>query len=482
MFENENDYIGSGTNKETDTTDKSELRENDNTINSDNGEKTGSTGESFGIAYVPENAKKENNASGDRGYTFVSYGTQGSGQQPAAKPVKNKQKSKNGRLAAVLSCVVVLCVLFSALAAFGGTYIANKLSHSESGANQPVGTSGSASGNVELLQSARKVETLTVRAGDGKLMTVAETASLVKDSVVEIITESVQSSTYLGQYVLSGAGSGVIISADGYIITNHHVIENASKITVRLTDKTEYEAALIGSDELADIAVIKIKPADGTTLSVAVLGNSDELVVGESVIAIGNPLGELGGTVTDGIVSALDREVSVEGKKMNLLQTNAAINPGNSGGGLFNLYGELVGVVNAKYSSTGVEGLGFVIPVNKAKSVAEQLIEYGYVRGRPALGISVCDADMYTAWRYYGSTQQGAYIEEADESTGLKRGDRVISIDENEIGSASDISNYINTKAVGDTVNIVVMRRGKTVSVSVTLKENVPTTAKNSSN
>ena len=228
--------------------------------------------------------------------------------------------------------------------------------------------------------------------------------------------------------------------------------------------------------------MIKIKPADGTTLSVAVLGNSDELVVGESVIAIGNPLGELGGTVTDGIVSALDREVSVEGKKMNLLQTNAAINPGNSGGGLFNLYGELVGVVNAKYSSTGVEGLGFVIPVNKAKSVAEQLIEYGYVRGRPALGISVCDADMYTAWRYYGSTQQGAYIEEADESTGLKRGDRVISIDENEIGSASDISNYINTKAVGDTVNIVVMRRGKTVSVSVTLKENVPTTAKNSSN
>ncbi len=484
---------------------------------------------SFGIAYMPQGSNVQGmngNAAGvdetaDGGYRYVSYGaTMGAGvggnynadlnananananantnananayagantnayaATPAAPQKAKKKKArsgKNGHLAAVLSCVVVACVLLSGLAAFGGTFVANRLAGSSYSGKQPDPTQSSG-GTVQMLQSSREVETLKVDA-TGKLMSVAETAALVKSSVVEIVTETIENSSYLGQYVLSGAGSGVIVSSDGYIITNHHVIDGATKITVRLTDGSEYEAALIGSDELADIAVIKIKSAEGVTLSVAVLGDSDKLVVGEAVIAIGNPLGELGGTVTDGIVSALDREVTVDGKSMNLLQTNAAINPGNSGGGLFNLYGELVGIVNAKYSSTGVEGLGFVIPINNAKSVSEQLIQYGYVRGRPALGITVYDADVYTAWRYYGSTQAGAYIESADESTGLQRGDRVISIDENEIGSASDISNYINTKAVGDSVSVVVMRRGKTEQLSITLKEKVPETAQNSSN
>ena len=212
------------------------------------------------------------------------------------------------------------------------------------------------------------------------------------------------------------------------------------------------------------------------------LGDSDKLVVGEKLIVIVNPLGELGGTVTDGIVSALDREVLVDGQKMNLLQTNAAINEGNSGGGLFNLYGALVGVVDAKSFGTGIEGLGFVIPINDAKAVIEQLIEYGYVRGRPAIGITVYDCDMYTAWRYFGSSQPGAYIEAADSSTGLNVGDRIISIDENEISSASDISNYINTRSVGDKVKIVVMRSGKTVEVEVTLKEKVPSDTKSATN
>lgn len=468
---------------------------------------------SFGITYMPDGGvsggKTENvvNETAGGGYRYVSYGaSNGAGAENGGynggvnynnnnhnanpvngsnanivvsqKPKKKRSRSgKNGHLAAVLSCVVVACVLLSGLAAFGGTFAANRLAGNSGG--DTLGSTSQSGGNVQMFQSSREVETLKVDS-TGKLMTVAETAALVKSSVVEIVTETIENSSYLGQYVLSGAGSGVIVSSDGYIITNHHVIDGASKIIVRLTDGSEYEAALIGSDELADIAVIKIKPADGVTLSVAVLGDSDKLVVGESVIAIGNPLGELGGTVTDGIVSALDRDVTVDGKSMNLLQTNAAINPGNSGGGLFNLYGELVGIVNAKYSSTGVEGLGFVIPINNAKSVSEQLIEYGYVRGRPALGITVYDADVYTAWRYYGSTQAGAYIESADESTGLQRGDRVISIDENEVGSASDISNYVNTKAVGDSVSVVVMRRGKTVQLSITLKEKVPESTDNS--
>ena len=479
MFEN--DYNHSDVNNEPE---KNKPNENGNTIETlenrtNDAEKNG--GESFGVAYIPDNNndKKASDNAGN-GYTYIPYGA---ASQPAyshtaqntSNEVKKKKQKKN-HLAAVLSCVVVLCVLLSAAAAFGGTYIANKLVYGN--ANTDTSGTGVPGGEVELLQSGvyRQVTTTVVK--DGQQMSVAETAAAVKDSVVEIVL----SASSRGQSITIGAGSGVIISADGYIVTNHHVVENASKITVRLTDKTEYEAALVGSDEVADIAVIKIKPAEGVKLTVAVLGDSDKLVVGEKVIAIGNPLGELGGTVTDGIVSALDREVLVDGQKMNLLQTNAAINEGNSGGGLFNLYGELVGVVDAKSFGTGIEGLGFVIPINDAKAVIEQLIEYGYVRGRPAIGITVYDCDMYTAWRYFGSSQPGAYIEAADSSTGLNVGDRIISIDENEISSASDISNYINTRSVGDKVKIVVMRSGKTVEVEVTLKEKVPSDTKSATN
>ena len=479
MFEN--DYNHSDVNNEPEN---NKPNENDNTIETlenrtNDAEKNG--GESFGVAYIPDNNndKKASDNAGN-GYTYIPYGAASQPAYPhtahnASNEVKKKKQKKN-HLAAVLSCVVVLCVLLSAAAAFGGTYFANKLVYGN--VNTDTSGTGVPGGEVELLQSGvyRQVTTTVVK--DGQKMSVAETAAAVKDSVVEIVL----SASSRGQSITIGAGSGVIISADGYIVTNHHVVENASKITVRLTDKTEYEAALVGSDEVADIAVIKIKPTEGVKLTVAVLGDSDKLVVGEKVIAIGNPLGELGGTVTDGIVSALDRAVLVDGQKMNLLQTNAAINEGNSGGGLFNLYGELVGVVDAKSFGTGIEGLGFVIPINDAKSVIEQLIEFGYVRGRPAIGITVYDCDMYTAWRYFGSSQPGAYIEAADSSTGLNVGDRIISIDENEISSASDINNYINTRSVGDKVKIVVMRSGKTVEVEVTLKEKVPSDTKSATN
>ena len=336
MFEN--DYNHSDVNNEPEN---NKPNENDNTIETlenrtNDAEKNG--GESFGVAYIPDNNndKKASDNAGN-GYTYIPYGA---ASQPAyphtahndSNEVKKKKQKKN-HLAAVLSCVVVLCVLLSAAAAFGGTYFANKLVYGN--VNTDTSGTGVPGGEVELLQSGvyRQVTTTVVK--DGQKMSVAETAAAVKDSVVEIVL----SASSRGQSITIGAGSGVIISADGYIVTNHHVVENASKITVRLTDKTEYEAALVGSDEVADIAVIKIKPTEGVKLTVAVLGDSDKLVVGEKVIAIGNPLGELGGTVTDGIVSALDRAVLVDGQKMNLLQTNAAINEGNSGGGLFNLYG-----------------------------------------------------------------------------------------------------------------------------------------------
>lgn len=181
----------------------------------------------------------------------------------------------------------------------------------------------------------------------------AEVAAKTKPTVVEITTEMASGSAYFQQFIQSGAGSGVIISDDGYIITNNHVIEGATKITVRLTSGNEHVAELIGADAQADIAVIKINATN--KLAYAVIGSSANLAVGEEVLAIGNPLGELGGSVTNGIISALDRELTIDGQTMRLLQTNAAINPGNSGGGLFDMQGKLIAIVNAKSSGTGIE-------------------------------------------------------------------------------------------------------------------------------
>ena len=200
----------------------------------------------------------------------------------------------------------------------------------------------------------------------------------VADSVVEITTELITPGSFLNSYVSEGAGSGVIISENGFIVTNHHVIEGASNIVVRLTDGSEYRATLVGSDKTADLAVLKIATGE-KPLTYAKLGCSADLVVGEDVIAIGNPLGELGGTLTTGIISATERNIIVDGVEMTLLQTNAAINPGNSGGGLFNMAGELVGIVNAKMAGEDVEGLGFAIPIDYAYGVILDLVNYGYV-------------------------------------------------------------------------------------------------------
>lgn len=194
-------------------------------------------------------------------------------------------------------------------------------------------------------------------------MPITEVVELVADTVVEITTTSSSYGIVFGQAIGGGAGSGVIISENGYIITNHHVIYGAGTITVRLTDGREYEAGVVGSDAEKDVALIKI---NASGLRAATLGSSRDVSVGQQVVAIGNPLGTLGGTVTDGIISALDRTIIIDGHSMTLLQTNAAINPGNSGGGLFNHSGELIGIVNAKQAETGVEGLGFAIPIDIA--------------------------------------------------------------------------------------------------------------------
>ncbi|MBQ4342911.1 MAG: trypsin-like peptidase domain-containing protein [Erysipelotrichaceae bacterium] len=305
-------------------------------------------------------------------------------------------------------------------------------------------------------------------------LSVSDVAALVSESVVEISTESVMTNTFFSNYVTTGAGSGVVFTNDGYIVTNNHVIENSNAIEVTLKNGESYPAELIATDSKTDLAVIKIKASN---LIPAILGDSNALIVGEDAIAIGNPLGELGGTVTNGIISALDREVTVDGKKMNLLQTNAAVNPGNSGGGLFNRNGELIGIVSAKSSGTDIEGIGFAIPVNDVKEVVVQLIENGYVSGRPALGVSVIDINSIQLAMQYGVRQYGVYIAEviegsAAEKAGLQSGDMFIAMDDLVIESFEDLSAALDSHSVGDAVTFQIKRDGRMIDVDVTLQEN----------
>ena len=299
-----------------------------------------------------------------------------------------------------------------------------------------------------------------------------EVTSAVKDSVVEISTTTVSNYGTMS----AGAGSGVIIHEDGIIVTNHHVIEDSDQIVVRLTNGDTYEAVLRGTDEAGDIALIKITPKADSPLTVAKLGNSSALALGEEVVAIGNPLGQLGGTVTDGIISALEREISVDGNIMTLLQTNAAINSGNSGGGLFNMAGELVGVVNAKYSATGVEGLGFAIPIDTAyESSFKDLLQYGYIRGIPSLGITLVD---HTGGSYF-NTIYGAYVYSVGAGSEFRAGDYIYSIDDTVVygigtSAVSTVESIVRSHKVGDTLTVVVKRSNTNVTLSVTLQEYVP--------
>ena len=298
-------------------------------------------------------------------------------------------------------------------------------------------------------------------------MTIPEVAAAVRQSVVEIKTETITNGGWLGNYVAEGAGSGVIISADGYIVTNNHVISGAESITVRLSDGREFSAALIGTDAKTDIAVIKIS---ATGLTPAVFGDSSKLVVGENAIAVGNPLGELGGTVTSGIISALDRDIIIDGETMSLLQTDAAVNPGNSGGGLFNLYGELIGVVNAKSGGLNVEGLGFAIPSNTAKAIINDLTAYGYVRGRIDDGLELVDIQTTQAARMYRVNQAGLYIYSSKDER-LLSGDRITAVGGVMINRLSDYNDALKGCAVGDVVDITVARGTQTLTFDITLSE-----------
>ncbi|MCL2392457.1 MAG: trypsin-like peptidase domain-containing protein [Oscillospiraceae bacterium] len=297
--------------------------------------------------------------------------------------------------------------------------------------------------------------------------TTAEVAAAVRDSVVEIKTETITAGMWGARRVTEGAGSGVIISEDGIIITNHHVISQAASITVSLADGQEFEARLIGADVRTDTAIIKI---EATGLSPAVFGDSSSLAIGEDALAVGNPLGELGGTVTSGIISALDRDIVLDGEIMSLLQTDAAVNPGNSGGGLFNMYGELIGVVVAKSGGVNIEGLGFAIPSNTAKWVASDILSYGFVRGRADAGLEIVDINSTQLAHRYGVNQLGIYILSSEHEQ-LVRGDRVVAIDNRVVEGQLGFNAALMSRAVGETISVTVVRGGQEVTEEIMLRE-----------
>ena len=381
-----------------------------------------------------------------------------------ARPEKKHRKANNSKI--VKSAIAL--VLAAAMGFAGGF----------------VGARFGNVGNKVVIQQVERSSTgdstgSTAGTSLSSGMTTAQVAEMVSPSVVVITTEQVvysQWSWYGQSQVESGAGSGVIISSDGYILTCDHVVTGASNITVTIGDQ-DYTATIVGEDSTSDVAVIKI---DATGLTPATIGDSDSLAVGENVLAVGNPLGELGGTVTSGIVSALNRSVSIQSSSavntMSLIQMDASVSPGNSGGGLFNMNGELIGIVNAKSSSSDAEGLGFAIPINDAIKVAQDLLENGYVTGRPYMGITYLAVNDAQTAAQLGVNAYGIYVVDVvsggpADKAGLKAGDRIVSIDNTEVAQKTDLGTLMQEHSAGDTLSITVARDGQMQTVSLTLGE-----------
>ena len=297
-------------------------------------------------------------------------------------------------------------------------------------------------------------------------------------SLQEIYRQNIPSvvSISCGLYGGSSTGTGVVLTPDGYIVTNAHVVEGAQTITVQLTDERVMPARLISSDEISDLAVLYVEADD---LIPAQFGSSDNLQVGDTVVAIGDPLGvEFRGTLTDGIVSAINRDVTVDGRTMTLIQTNAALNSGNSGGPLINSYGQVIGIntmkIGAFTDSAGVEGLGFAIPSSTVKDIVEQLIRQGYVSGRPTLGLEGESLSLF--YQHYYRLPEGLYITEVDPESnaaarGIERGDILMMINDNRITTPESLTSVLYNCQVGDTVTVIVYRGGYQYELQLTVSE-----------
>lgn len=337
-------------------------------------------------------------------------------------------------------------------------------------------TSAGGSSSTTIQQGRHENVTVDINEIEtGKLMTAAEVYAKNVNSTVGIQT-SITSTNLWGQQTTSAAsGSGFILTADGYIVTNYHVIQNANSVTVSTYGGASYNAKIVGYDEGNDLAVLKI---EATGLSPVVLGSSEKLNVGDTVLAIGNPLGELTFSLTTGVVSALNREVTFSGGTvMDLLQTDCAINSGNSGGALFNLYGEVVGITNAKYSGSSssgasIDNIAFAIPIDSVRAIVESIIEKGYY-AKPVIGVSVTDVDENS--RQLG-IPAGAWVKEvtaggAAEAAGIQANDVITAINGTEISGVSDLKRILAKASAGDELSLVIWRKNQSLTLTVVVRE-----------
>lgn len=420
-------------------------------------------------SYNNNNGTYGQNSSGAYGYgNNQTYNQQQAGYynnsyvNPAGKKKKAPKAKKEKKTVRVSALVLTVSLLASAVLGFGGGMVANYVNGGGSGRN-----------GMTINKVVTTAEETNSTTGE---MSTSDIVAATKNSVVEITTEIVKTGSFLQQYIESGAGSGVIISENGYIVTNNHVIEDASSITVTLADGTSYSAELVGTDADLDVALIKI---DATGLDPAEIGDSSATQAGNKAVVIGNPLGQLGGSVTQGIVSSVSRNVMIDGVSHNVMQVDASINPGNSGGGLFNGRGELVGIIIAKSVNESVEGIGFAIPINDVSDILEDLMNYGYVRGKVSLGMSFVDITNAQTAMMYRVSELGCYVSSVEinsnaANAGFQSGDRITSVNGTSVSTSSDIKTEISKMAVGDTVEFTVERNGRTGTLSLVLEEAVP--------
>lgn len=394
----------------------------------------------------------------------------GSTVEPAADPVVTdtpvQPKKHHGGVGRVVA-LILSCAVISAACGFGGAILAQN---------------GSRTGKTTVQQSNRTAATVNVKKVDGQtLMSPAEVYASTVNSVVSINCSAVSTNIFGQQTESASSGSGFIYTADGYIVTNQHVVANASSINVTLYNGDTYPATLVGSDSDYDVAVLKI---DAKDLPAVTLGSSTDVNVGDTVLAIGNPLGELTFSMSQGIVSCVNRAINVEGTPFNMIQVDASINPGNSGGPLMNLYGEVVGIVSAKYSSyanTTVEGLGFAIPINDVQSIIKDIIENGSVGNKAYMAITAGTMTQQMAAQYKINATEGVFVYSvedggAGDKAGLKLGDVITKLNDTQITSMEDLSAAKKGFKAGDTVTLTVLRDGKEITTQLTFDAQPQTT------
>ena len=394
----------------------------------------------------------------------------GSTVEPAAEPVVTdtpvQPKKHHGGVGRVVA-LILSCAVISAACGFGGAILAQN---------------GSRTGKTTVQQSNRTATTVNVKKVDGQtLMSPAEVYASTVNSVVSINCSAVSTNIFGQQTESASSGSGFIYTADGYIVTNQHVVANASSINVTLYNGDTYPATLVGSDSDYDVAVLKI---DAKDLPAVTLGSSTDVNVGDTVMAIGNPLGELTFSMSQGIVSCVNRAINVEGTPFNMIQVDASINPGNSGGPLMNLYGEVVGIVSAKYSSyanTTVEGLGFAIPINDVQSIIKDIMENGSVGNKAYMAITAGTMTQQMAAQYKINATEGVFVysvedDGAGDKAGLKLGDVITKLNDTQITSMEDLSAAKKGFKAGDTVTLTVLRDGKEITTQLTFDAQPQTT------